>query len=333
MKTTIIRHIIIGAVEQEADLIAVLKGQGTRAEKSGACRKLSQFGTKEAVAPLAELLDNDELSHMARYGLETIPDPAVDAALREALGKIKGGHLAGVIGSVGVRRDATAIPQLAGFLKDPDSEVVQAAARALGKIGTSEAAEALKKALPATTDQNQLNVIEGLLRCADSLELNGDKAKAREIFDQIQGQLHAAHQVRTASLRGAVLTRGNEGIPKILTAIKGEDFSQVAAAIRTSQELEGPEIVKALSDELKSLPPPKQVLVIQTLALRKDAGILPVLISAAEQGEVPVRLAAIRALPQIGDESAVPVLKKLAEDENSRIKKAAVKALNFFTKS
>lgn len=333
MKTSQITQIIIGAVEQEADLIAVLKGEGTRAEKAAACRKLSQFGSKEAVAPLAALLDNDELSHMARYGLETIPDPAVDEALREALGKVKGSHLVGTIGSVGVRRDGKAISQLAGFLNNSDSEVAQASARALGKIGSAESAEALQKALPGSSDQNQLNIIEGLLRCAESLESSGDGDKAKAIYDQIHGLGHAAHQVRTASLRGAVLTRKNEGIPQVVSALKGEDFSQVAAAARISQELGGPEIAKALVGEFKNLPPQKKVLVIQSLAVNKDKGVLPVIISAAEEGEVPVRLAAIRALAEIGDESAVPALKKMANDENSRLKKAVGKALSFFNQA
>ena len=46
---------------------------------------------------------------MARYALETIPDPSVDDALRDALGKLKGRPLLGVIGSLGVRRDAKAV--------------------------------------------------------------------------------------------------------------------------------------------------------------------------------------------------------------------------------
>ena len=93
------------------------------------------------MAPLAALLCNEELSHMARYGLEPIPDPAVDAALRDALEKVKGRLLVGVIGSIGVRRDPKAVAPLVKRLDDPDSEVVQAAARALGRIGTLDAVD------------------------------------------------------------------------------------------------------------------------------------------------------------------------------------------------
>ena len=60
----------------------------------------------------------------------------------------QGAALVGVIGSIGVRRDPQAVPALVKRLGDSDPEVAQAAARALGKIGTLDAVEALEKALP-----------------------------------------------------------------------------------------------------------------------------------------------------------------------------------------
>src|SRR5512134_1640466 len=61
-------------------LITVLKSSASQKEKADACRELGLIGGKEAVAPLAALLKDDKLSHMARYGLEPINNPQVDAA-------------------------------------------------------------------------------------------------------------------------------------------------------------------------------------------------------------------------------------------------------------
>src|SRR5262249_4516533 len=129
---------------QEARLIAVLKSDAPRKDKADACRLLALVGTKQAVAPLAELLTDETLAHMARYAPEPISDPAVDEALRDALGKVNGRLRVGVIGSLGVRRDARAVEPLSALLKDSDPEVAQAAARALGSIGNPAAAEALE---------------------------------------------------------------------------------------------------------------------------------------------------------------------------------------------
>ena len=77
----------------EARLIAVLKSDAPRKAKADACRELARIGTRDSIGPLASLLCDEQLSHMARYGLEPIPDPAVDTALRDAAGKASGRQL------------------------------------------------------------------------------------------------------------------------------------------------------------------------------------------------------------------------------------------------
>ena len=63
---------------QEDQLIAVLKSDATLKAKADACRELARVGTKQAIPALAALLGDEKLSHMARYALEPIRDPAVD---------------------------------------------------------------------------------------------------------------------------------------------------------------------------------------------------------------------------------------------------------------
>lgn len=184
----------------EAKLIAVLKSDASRKAKSDACRELALVGTREAVAPLAALLCDEDLSHMARYGLEPIPDPSVDAALRDALGKAKGRQLVGVIGSLGVRRDHRAVAPLVKYLEEDDADVVQASARALGRIGTTEAAKALEEALPKAAEANRLAIYEGLFRCADTLRAQGQRERARGIYEVMASE-KTPSQVRAGAKR------------------------------------------------------------------------------------------------------------------------------------
>jgi HEAT repeat protein len=188
------------ATPDESKLIAVLKSDAPQKAKADACRELARVGTKNAVAPLAALLGDEKLSHMARYGLEPIPDPAVDTALRDALTKVKGRNLVGVIGSIGVRRDHHAVDGLSKHLTDADPEVVQASARALGRIGTLDASKALEKALAKTPAANHLAFYEGLFRCADSLRAQGQRDRAREIYAQLNTD-KAPAQVRAGATR------------------------------------------------------------------------------------------------------------------------------------
>ncbi len=177
---------VAASPSEEARIIAVLKSDAPRKAKSDACRELARIGTRASIGPLATLLCDEQLSHMARYGLEPIPDPAVDAALRDAAGKAKGRQLVGIIGSLGVRRDHNAVGLLTKHLGASDAEVVQASARALGRIGTLDASKALESALPKTAQANRLAMYEGLFRCADVLRAQGQREAARAIYEQMR---------------------------------------------------------------------------------------------------------------------------------------------------
>jgi len=196
--------------EKEARLIAVLKSSAPLKDKADACRELSLVGTKEAIAPLAALLGDEKLSHLARYGLEPIPDPGVDEALRNALGTLKGRPLIGVIGSLGVRRDTKAVGPLSALLKDADADTAQAAARALGRIGNQAATEALEGALDAAPAANRLAVSEGLFRCADHLVAIGQVDQALAICDKLN-RPDAPPHVRESAKRKARFLREAPG--------------------------------------------------------------------------------------------------------------------------
>jgi len=311
----------------EGKLIAVIKSNASHKEKSDACRQLAIIGTKDAVAPLAALLGDEKLSHMARYGLEPIPDPAVDEAFRDALGKLKGRPLVGVIGSIGVRRDAKAVPALAKLLHNSDRDVAQAASRALGSIGTSDASKALMRAIEAdSTSVNSLARYEGLLRCAERLAANDRKDEAIVIYDLLRGYAEA-HQVRGGAVRGAILTRGREGVALLREYLQSKDYIVFSAAVQAAQEMEGSEVTKALTDGLKGLSADNQTLIILTLGERGDAGAVPALADLAKRGDKSVRMEAIKAMPDIGDASAVPILAGLMGDSDGEISNAAQEAL------
>ena len=76
-----------------------------------------------------------------------MPAGEADAALRRALGTTSGRLKAGVVASLGVRRDAAAVPEIIPLLKDADGFIVEAAIRSLGRIGTPECIDALTNAV------------------------------------------------------------------------------------------------------------------------------------------------------------------------------------------
>ncbi len=317
----------------EEQLIAVLKSDAPLKAKADACRMLAQVGTRKAVPALVALLDHDKLSHMARYALEPIPDRAVDAALGDALGRLKGKALVGVIGSIGVRRNTSVTRKLGALLQASDAAVAQAAARSLGRFGTPPATDVLLKALTSAPAGNRPAVFEGLLRCAEALAAGDQQTKAIAVYDRLRGLTKAPHQVRTAALRGAVLTRGDAGLSLLREALRSKDAVLVTAAARTSLEMPGAAVTKALAGELGTLPSDSQVLVTMALGKRRDSAALPALIALTTTGSrAAAREAVVRALVEIGDAAAVPALVALLDDPSDDVVQTARDALAAMTK-
>ena len=194
----------------EKRLGAVLSSSASRAAKDYACRKLSIIGTAASVPVAAALLSDADNSHMARYALQRIGGPEARSALRRALETVKGDLAIGMISSLADLADAGSVPQLAKLLT-ADGPLALAAARALGRIPTSESAAALAGAkvggeVGRVVKDAQLSIAESRLSAAD-------RAGALALYEAVSkevGEVPAGHRdrdVRVAAIRGMVTTR------------------------------------------------------------------------------------------------------------------------------
>lgn len=309
----------------EPQLLEILKSEAPIKDKADACRELGVIGSKAAVDALAAMLPDEKLNHIARYALEPNPDPAVDAALRDALGKLQGRPLVGVIGTIGVRRDAQAVAALSGKLGDADADVAQAAARALGKIGTVDAAKAIQGALSATAAGNQVAFYEGLFRAAEALAAKGQAQQALAIYDPIRTQTQVPHQVRAAAVRGAIINRPFGGPNVLQECLADPDYAVFAAAVRATMEMPGPQVTQALVKALTEGQPSndRKIVLIRALGPRATPNNQVSLPLFAKDGDKTVRLAAIRAGSMVKDPSAA-WLQQFLNDPDREIAQAAL---------
>ncbi len=263
-----------GSKEEEVrKLAALLQSDAAPFEKDVACRRLAVIGTEEAVPALAALLSDEKLSDIARYGLEPIPDPSVDAALRAAMGKLRGRPLIGVVTSIGNRRDRKAVPELVRLLGDADQGVAAAAARALGKIGGLRSAKALEGALGSARAALRPAVADACLWCAQTLLADGKRKRALALYDRVRTSDLPPH-ILAAATRSAVLERGNAGISLLLQLLKSDDEELFGIGLRAAREMPGAEATRALVAELANMPPNKRDALIQALRDRGDASAL-----------------------------------------------------------
>jgi hypothetical protein len=183
-----------------AKLLALVKDpNSTVFQKAIACKKLAFVGGKEAVRPMAALLDHPQLACYARFGLEPNPDPSVDEVLRAALPKLSGRLKVGVITTIGVRKDAKALDALTSLIDDGDAEVAGAAAAAVGMIGGLPAARVLESALGRTKPPVLAVVARASLLCAEGL-MASERARALDFYRQLSATT-MPEPVRLAALR------------------------------------------------------------------------------------------------------------------------------------
>src|SRR5688572_15831097 len=169
----------------EKRLLAYLGESYSSLTRSVVCRHLALIGSAASVPAVMPLVLDEELSVHARNVLERIPGPESEKALRDALGQAKGRTRIGVINSVAVRRDAASTPALI---------------KALGEIGTSEAAKALTAARGKGPAPVQQAVVDGTLICAERLVAAGQRPQAITLLEGLTEASQPEH-VRLAARR------------------------------------------------------------------------------------------------------------------------------------
>ena len=311
---------------KQRDLIAVLQSDAPKSEKAITCKKLAIYGTEQCVPALAPLLADKELASWVRIALEAIPGTAADSALRNALGKLEGRLLVGVINSIGVRGDAKAVDILVNKLNDNDINVASAAAVALGHIGGEKAAKALTKSLAIAPAGVRSAVAEGCILCAERFLEDDRTAEAVKLYDTVR-KADVPDQRHLEAIRGAILARQSAGIPLLIEQLQSEDKKRLGIGLRTARELDGRNVTEALAVELDRLNSDRRPLLLLALADRSDSAVLPTVQKAAQSSSKEVRITAINILIRLGDVSCVPILLDAATEDDAKLKQAAMETL------
>ena len=183
----------------EKRLLQYLGSAYSSVTRSFVCRQLVLIGSTASVPAVTPLIPDEELSVHARNVLEHIPGPESEKALRDALGQARGRTRIGVMNSVAARRDAASTPVLIRILGD-DPQSAAAAAKALGEIGTPEAAKALAAARGKGPAPVQQALVDGTLICADRLVATGQRSQAIALLEGLTDASQPEH-VRLAARR------------------------------------------------------------------------------------------------------------------------------------
>ena len=306
----------------EGRLVKVIKSDASDAAKDFACRTLSRIGTSQSVPALADLLTDKHLSHMARWALQRIDNPAAADALRDGLDTAEGELKVGIIHSLGALRDDKAVGHLGDLLDASDLDVAAAAAEVLGEIGGQEAGETLEDAFRSRSGRIKMATAHALSVCADRLIESGKTEVAQSIYRLIYDG-DAPQPVRMAALGGLVATGDKGAVQLVSKSLVGDDPDMRATALRLVRETPGEAATKAFARLLQRVSPDTKVRLIQALAARGDAYALGAVRNAVDSDNEDVRVAALDALGTLGDASVLPLLARKAAESSGAERKAA----------
>ena len=285
--------------------------------------QLSLIGGAKQVPAVAQLLSDEVLRVRARFALARIPGDESPAAIRAMLDKAKSPTLAGLITTLGDRRDVGSIDAIAKRMASSDPVVATASLYALGKISGPAAADVLMKArVPADLKPA---LADGLLRCAEGLVASG-QGGAEAILKRLSAADQPAH-IRTAAFPGLVACQKGRAVEMLTAALTGTDRALQSAAIRCARSTSGSELTKVLADQIPTLPSAIQVQLIDALGDRGDAAALAAVTAAASSKSSGVRLAAIVAMGKLGEPDTILSLLDLAARGEGAQQRAARFAL------
>ncbi len=302
------------AAETEAELIGLLQSQAGGPEKCQACLKLRVTGTAQCVPALAALLNDTAVAHAARNALEGLPLPEAGNALRAALATSAGLAKAGLIDSLGWRGEAASVPLVVPLLNDPEPPIAAAAAGALGRLATPEAATALAEARDRVPGAVQPVVLEALLRAADKLAPQQPELAAglyQGLFEGSYPPPIRAAAGRALALANPQLLLEPEGAEALKTALASPDRFFRAAALAVLRQLPDAKVLEGLLGNWPELPPEAQVAMLES-CVRLRVSAVPTARKAGASANPSVRIAAWQAVAELNDRESVAALAQAA---------------------
>lgn len=165
----------------ERQLVAALSHGLSVVASDYVCAKLALLGGETSIPALVSLLSDARRSDAARHALQSIPGAKSLEALRRCLTELRGLPQIGVIQSLGWRRDAGSVRELAALLKRDDDVIIAATLASLGEIGSARAARVLRAFESSCPASLRSQFGDAGLVCAEHLRASGRSSEAADL--------------------------------------------------------------------------------------------------------------------------------------------------------
>jgi HEAT repeat protein len=248
---------------------------------------------------------------------------------------------------------STVIPELRGYLKDPEVEVRLEAVKAIVSIGTQHSLDALVEATADHDAEIQARATDGLVNFfypgyvrtgfTASLRRVGSSIKGRftdtndqviDAFIRVRPDIIEAlgklarggngMEVRANAARALGVLRGKDAIPDMIEALRTKDTQVIYEVLIALQKIRDKESARHIFFLLRDMDKKVQIAALETTGLLQNEGALPQLSEAlARTRDQDVRRAALTAIAMIPNESSRPLYEQYLTDKDDRMRAAA----------
>ena len=314
----------------EKSILKAIKTASDNEVKMFLVRRLIYCGSDASLNLLGQLIPNIALTSASIGVIRAI---GTDKAGRTLLNNIANSNpiiQQQVVQAIGAIPYKQAVPALNDLTNSSNASVKSSALYALARIATPASKELLfKAAKKAHFKIDYGDAVIAYIEFARNLGLNGQKDISNKVCKEIIKNTNLDDQLYIRSAAFSILSdnQGNALTSKLLKeAKKTKNIKHLKAILNYAQNGMTSANVKSWVTLLKKLPTESQVVLLNSLAHRKDAivltkAILPSLKSKSEA----VRIEAIKALAINQREKASPILVNSLKTASSKEELSAIK--------
>ena len=254
------------------------------------CKRLGVYGTPEAVPAVASKLGDPEKCQAARNALEEMPFEEALAALRNSVGMLDDPVLkAGVIDSLGMRRDAKAVDILLPLLDSPEPLVADAAMFALARIADPSYIDRMVALGAKDAKCAHLALMYG-----EFLRRNECEPEALKVFRALAENAPAPY-FKEAAIFQILLKETSDSVMETYACIVDGDDSACRAALRAAQYVKSDAMCETLAKAFDAAPESRKAAIVAGLGDQGGSVAQPVLLKAIGSENPEVQAAAAKA--------------------------------------
>lgn len=266
------------------------------------------------LAPLGELLRDEDWREKARATLAEIGSPAACAILRNELAQADPDFQIAILRALGHLRDKESLPALANLLESKLPEVRSAAALAISSSGDATYLPQVRRTVDTATPDTRDEAIKALVQLAESIAADeANHPTAAEVYRFVL-DASASDPLTNAAIVGLGNVGVFQDVKRIVDKVSGPQGAALEpSAAQAFRSMTQPESRQAWANIFPNLSESLRYALLAAMGERFEEVFMEALVDSGEGGSPQIQSIAYEALAQSGSPSAIGPLVSFSE--------------------